>query len=127
MPSLAAGLKMLLDINQLKKTVKDGVTKGIWVYYPSEEGIGYGTVSPVPLVEISENVTLYTPEEAQRVGVKIKGETVVEEKCPVCSQFPCVCDDDDDGKRLTRSRWTEPLPKPSRRSLTSATTRRSRA
>ena len=55
------GLKMLLDINQLKKTIKDGVAKGIWVYYPSEEGIGYGTVSPAPLVEISENVTLYTP------------------------------------------------------------------
>jgi hypothetical protein len=96
------GLKMLLDINQLKKTVKDGVTKGIWVYFPSEEGIGYGTVSPAPLVEISENVTLYTPEEAQRVGVKIKGESVVEEKCPVCGQFPCVCDDGDDGEKLTR-------------------------
>jgi hypothetical protein len=89
------GLKMLLDINQLKKSVKDGVTKGIWVYYPSEEGIGYGTVSPAPLVEISENVTLYTPEEAQRVGVKIKGETIVDEKCPVCGKFPCVCDEDD--------------------------------
>ena len=68
---------MLLDINQLKKTIKDGVTKGIWIYYPSEEGIGYGTVSPAPLVEISEDVTLYTPEEAQRVGIKIKGDTVV--------------------------------------------------
>ena len=68
------GLKMLLDINQLKKTIKDGVTKGTWIYYPSEEGIGYGTVSPAPLIEISENVTLYTPEEAQRVGIKIKGE-----------------------------------------------------
>jgi predicted AAA+ superfamily ATPase len=99
------GLRMLLDINQLKKTIKDGVTKGIWVYYPSEEGIGYGTVSPAPLVEISENVTLYTPDEAQRVGVKIKGETVVEEeKCPVCGQFPCICDEDGDhdDKKLTR-------------------------
>ena len=91
------GLKMLLDINQLKKTVKDGVTKGIWVYYPSEEGIGYGTVSPAPLVEISENATLYTPEEAQRVGIKIKGETIVDEKCPVCSKSPCVCDEEEDG------------------------------
>ena len=87
---------MLLDINQLKKTVKDGVTRGVWVYYPSEEAIGYGTVSPAPLVEISENATLYTPEEAQRVGVKIKGETVIEETCPVCGQSPCTCDDDDD-------------------------------
>jgi Protein of unknown function (DUF499) len=99
------GLKMLLDINQLKKTVKDGVTKGIWVYYPSEEEIGYGTVSPAPLVEISDNATLYTPEEAQRVGVKIKGETIADGKCPVCGQFPCVCDEDDeddDGENLSR-------------------------
>ena len=29
------------------------------------------------MVEISEDATLYTPEEAQRVGIKIKGETVV--------------------------------------------------
>ena len=99
------GLKMLLDINQLKKTVKNGVTKGIWVYYPSEEAIGYGTVSPAPLVEISENATLYTPEEAQRVGVKVKGEAVVDEKCPVCGKFPCVCDEGGDGgddETLTR-------------------------
>ena len=75
---------------------------GSLVYYPSEEGIGYGTVSPAPLIEISDNVTLYTPEEAQRIGVKIKGETVVEEKCPVCGQFPCVCDDDDDGEKPTQ-------------------------
>jgi len=91
------GLKMLLDINQLKKTIKDGVTKGIWVYYPAEEGIGYGTVSPAPVVEVSENATLYTLDEAQRVGVKIKGEAVVDQTCPVCDQSPCVCGDEEDG------------------------------
>jgi len=90
------GLKMLLDINQLKKTIKDGVTKGTWIYYPSEEGLGYGTVSPAPLVEIGENATLYTPDEAQRVGVKIKGAEPVNETCPVCQKSPCVCGDDDD-------------------------------
>jgi hypothetical protein len=100
------GLRMLLDINQLKKTIKDGVTKSIWVYYPSEEGVGYGTVSPAPLVEISENATLYTPEEAQRVGVKIKGEIVPDEKCPVCGQFPCVCDQDDGDDKATPNRIT---------------------
>jgi hypothetical protein len=101
------GLKMLLDINQLKKSIKDGVTKGIWIYYPAEEGIGYGTVSPAPIVEISENAILYTPEEAQRVGVKIKGEAVADEKCPVCNQFPCVCDEDDgDGTDDTHTRIT---------------------
>jgi len=89
------GLKMLLDVGQLKKTIKDGVTKGTWVYYPADEGIGYGTPSPAPLVEIGENATLYTPEEAQRVGVKIKGAEPTVETCPVCRKSPCVCGDDD--------------------------------
>ena len=72
------GLKMLLDINQLKKTIKEGVQKGTWVYYLASEGMGYGRVSPTPVVEISEEATLYTPEEAKRVGIKIKGEEEVE-------------------------------------------------
>ena len=67
------GLKMLLDINQLKKTIREGVQKGNWVYYAASEGIGYGQPSPTPLVEISEDATLYTLDEAQRVGIKIKG------------------------------------------------------
>lgn len=94
------GLKMLLDINQLKRTIKDGVTKGIWVYYPSEEGVAYGPPSPAPMVQIGEDATLYAPEEAQRLGLKIKGEEKVTEVCPVCGNSPCTCgeDDDDDGK-----------------------------
>jgi hypothetical protein len=88
------GLKMLLDINQLKKTIKEGVQKGTWVYYLASEGAGYGPVSPTPVVEISDEATLYTPEEAKRVGIKIKGEEEVEETCPVCKRSPCVCDQD---------------------------------
>ncbi len=90
------GLKMLLDINQLKKTIKEGVQKGVWVYYPAVEGMGYGPPSPTPMVEISEEVTLYTPEEAARVGIKIKGAEPVEETCPVCKKSPCVCDQEDE-------------------------------
>jgi hypothetical protein len=48
------------------------------------------------LVEISENATLYTPEEAQRVGIKIKGAEPVVETCPVCQKSPCTCGDDDE-------------------------------
>jgi predicted AAA+ superfamily ATPase len=100
------GLRMLLDINQLKKSIKDGVAKGVWVYYPSDEGVGYGTPSPAPLIEIGENATLYTPEEAQRVGVKIKGAEPVVETCPVCQKSPCVCgeDDEDEGGAKAVSR-----------------------
>ncbi|GIW55576.1 MAG: hypothetical protein KatS3mg082_1980 [Nitrospiraceae bacterium] len=89
------GLKMLLNIEQLKRTIREGVSKGVWVYYPTEERIGYGPPSPVPSVEISDNAVLYTPEEAQRVGIKIKGAEPVEEACPVCGKITCVCDEEE--------------------------------
>ncbi len=63
---------MLLDINQLKKTIREGVQNGQWIYYPASEGIGYGEPSPTPMIEIGEDATLYTLDEAQRVGIKIK-------------------------------------------------------
>lgn len=87
-------LKMLLDINQLKRTIKEGAQKGVWIYYSASEGLGYGPPSPTPMVEISEDATLYTQEEAERVGVKIKGVETPEELCPVCNQDPCICDTD---------------------------------
>ncbi len=89
-------LKMLLNVDQLKHTIRDGIAKGVWVYYPSDEKIGYGTVSPAPLVEISEDALLYTPDEAQRLGIKIKGAQVEPPICPVCRKAPCVCDDETD-------------------------------
>jgi hypothetical protein len=91
-------LRMLLNVDQLKRTVREGIGKGIWVYYQPDEKIGYGTASPPPLIEISEEILLYTPEEAKRLGVKIKGTEVEELTCPVCGKTPCACDDDDDDK-----------------------------
>jgi hypothetical protein len=89
------GLRMLLDLNQLKKTIRNGVNQGTWVYYDTAEQIGYGTVSPAPMVQISEDVILYTPEEAKRLGLRIKGEEIIvpDETCPVCHrpQRECVC------------------------------------
>lgn len=90
------GLRILLDINQLKKTIRDGVQKGIWIYFPASEGVGYGEPSPTPLIEISEDATLYTLDEAQRVGVKIKGAQPEVETCPVCNKIPCVCDQEEE-------------------------------
>ena len=98
-------LKMLLNIDQLKRTIRDGASKGVWVYYPTEEGMGYGPPSPVPLVEISENAMLYMPEEAQRVGIKIKGAEPVEETCPVCGKVPCVCDEEETGGKKPRPKF----------------------
>ena len=79
------------------------------------------------MVEISEDATLYTPEEAQRVGIKIKGAEQEVQVCPVCNKVPCVCDEDDDdgdgddGSPNGSSAKARP-PRRSRRSPTSATT-----
>src|SRR5262249_12797845 len=90
-------LRMLLNVDQLKRTVREGINKDIWVYYQPDEKIGYGTASPPPLIEISEDVLLYTPEEAKRLGIKIKGTEVEGPTCPVFGKTPWACDDDDDG------------------------------
>lgn len=88
------GLKILLDVNQLKKTIKQGCTQGTWVYYDATEQLGYAKVSPAPLVQLSEDVTLYTPDEARRLGLKIKGEVAdaSDEPCPLCGEAECVCE-----------------------------------
>ena len=90
------GLPILLDLNQLKKTIKNGIGQGTWIYYDAVEQCGYGANSPAPLVQISEDAALYTPEEAKRLGLRIKGEEVIvtQKTCPVCGQpaEQCTCD-----------------------------------
>jgi Protein of unknown function (DUF499) len=120
-------LKMLLNVDQLKRTIREGINKGIWVYYPSDEGVGYGAMSPPPLIEVSEDALLYTPEEAHRLGIKIKGTEVGEPLCPVCRQAPCVCDEEPAekvAKKPVRVHAEGPRLRASRRSPTSATTRK---
>lgn len=85
------GLKMLLDINQLKSAIKAGITSGAWVYFDAQEQAGYGRVSPAPLVQFGEDYELYTLEAAKTRGIKIKGEDTERQECPVCHQDPCVC------------------------------------
>lgn len=105
------GLRILLDVNQLKKTVRNGISQGLWVYYDTAEQIGYGPKSPGPMAQISEDVLLYTLEEARRLGLRIKGgreeiigpeetcpichrpvsQCICGQVCPVCGQDPCVC------------------------------------
>ncbi|GAB4547126.1 MAG: DUF499 domain-containing protein [Anaerolineae bacterium] len=95
------GLRMLLDINQLKKTIRNGITQGVWVYYDSASQTGYSDISPPPSIQISEDILLYTPEEARRLGLPIRGvqgETGgdgQEPACPVCGApvSRCQCGD----------------------------------
>jgi hypothetical protein len=95
------GLRILLDPNQLKRTIRDGVKQGVWIYYDPHEQAGYGPPSPAPLVQLSEDVLLYTPEEARRLGIPIKGEQPAPsseqepgpQTCPVCGNpvQACTC------------------------------------
>ena len=96
------GLRILLDVNRLKTTIKDGAKQGTWIYFDSAGQMGYGPPSPAPLVQISEDTALYEPQEAKRVGIKIKGEEVEPKVCPVCGKHPCVCGEDDDGEKTVR-------------------------
>ena len=91
------GLPLLLDVGQLKRTIKEGIKHGVWVYYDPRENIGYGPNSPSPLVQLDDDTLLYLPEEAQRLGLKLKGDTdkkIDEITCPVCGQpaAACTCD-----------------------------------
>ncbi|MBN1856440.1 MAG: ATP-binding protein [Dehalococcoidia bacterium] len=86
------GLKMLLDINQLKHTLRDGCSKtGTWVYQAPGETEAYGLPSPAPTIEVSEDAVLYITAEARTKGIPIKGAQKPE--CPVC-HLPidqCIC------------------------------------
>lgn len=71
------GLRMMLDVNQLKKTIKFGIENGVWIYYDTRAQMGYGKQSPPPAVEISDDAYLYTLEAYEQLGWPVKGVTDV--------------------------------------------------
>ncbi len=99
------GLRILLDIGQLKKTIKNGVDQKIWLYYDSNEGLAYDQDSPPPAYQVSDQAILYMPEEAQRLKLPIKGKVpagggdVLFQLCPVCGrpENQCICGLDEGG------------------------------
>ena len=109
------GLRMLLEASQLRKTIQNGVQTGVWVYYDANEQFGYDRESPPPAFQISDAAMLYTPDEAARLQIRIKGKWERENpkdpktakdaedvKCPVCGRLEreCICgiDGKDDKK-----------------------------
>ena len=92
------GLRILLDLGQLKKTIKNGVDQKVWIYYDSQEGFGYDHESPPTAWQISDQALLYLPEEAGRLKFPIKGKTIIipppKEYCPVCGMpvDQCICE-----------------------------------
>ncbi|HQE91689.1 MAG TPA: DUF499 domain-containing protein [Anaerolineae bacterium] len=92
-------LPMLFDLNQLKKTILNGIKMQVWVYYDARAAMGYDHESMPPSVQITDETYLYLPAEAARLALPIKGKTGVpppEELCPVCGQpqSQCTCGKD---------------------------------
>ncbi len=112
------GLPILLDINQLKKTILNGVKNNLWVYYDAEAEMGYDGDSPPPAVQIKDETHLYTPEEAARIGLPIKGKTNgnggdgEEETCPFCGNpvSECTCGETVDVPETTKPLRGEGVP-----------------
>lgn len=94
------GLPLLMDPNQLKKTILNGVKSRTWVYYDAPAQMGYDADSPPPSVQVSSEVYLYLPEEAARLNLPIAGKVrppeaaaAGEPPCPLCGQprSRCTC------------------------------------
>ncbi len=68
------GLPLLLDINQLKRSIESGVKARVWLYYSAQEDFAYDHESPPALWQIGDNTYLYTPAEAARLKLRIKGK-----------------------------------------------------
>jgi hypothetical protein len=99
------GLPILLDVNQLKKTILNGVKSGQWVYYDAQAEMGYDGDSPPPAAQVGDEDYLYLPEEAARLDLPIKGKTKPpdqvlgeEPACPICGhpKSQCTCGEEID-------------------------------
>jgi len=97
------GMRLLLDVGQLKKTIAHGVKQGIWIYYDASEQFAYDKDSPPRTYEIGDESILYTPEEGKRLQLRIRGKWKEEggdvtplKTCPVCGnpQDQCTCGKD---------------------------------
>ncbi len=63
-------LPWLLDPDQLRRSIRNGIQQGVWVYYDARTKQAWGKGSaPLPAIEISEDTFLYTPEAARRAGI----------------------------------------------------------
>ncbi len=87
-------LKILLDVDQLKKTVLLGIKNNTWIYYDAETEKAYGKESPEAFVKFTENDFLYTEDKAKEVGIwppKQPAPQPQNEICPLCNNSPCTC------------------------------------
>jgi Protein of unknown function (DUF499) len=93
------GLRILMAVDQLKRTIKNGVDTKVWVYYDATEEFAYDHESPPVAWHISDEAFLYAPDEAARLKLRIRGKwqppdhVEVEDRCPVCGNpvSECTC------------------------------------
>ncbi len=96
------GLPLLMDLNQLKKTILNGVKGRVWIYYDAAAQLGYDADSPPPAIQVSDEAYLYLPEEAARLDLPIAGKTKPSEAigpepaCPMCGRprSRCICSEE---------------------------------
>ena len=67
-------LPILLDVNQLKRSIEHGVKARTWIYYSTVEDFAYDHESPPTHWQISDDARLYEPAEATRLKLRIKGK-----------------------------------------------------
>ncbi len=105
-------LRILLDVGQLRKTIQNGVQTSTWIYYDAGEQFGFDKDSPPPAWKIGDDTLLYTPEEAARLQIRIKGKWKPQDvgqvskpadvgTCPVCGkpEDQCICGVTSPGKK----------------------------
>jgi hypothetical protein len=68
------GLPILLDINLLRGSIENGVKTKVWLYYDAREEFAYDHESPPTHWQIGDYARLYTPAEASRLNLRIKGK-----------------------------------------------------
>jgi hypothetical protein len=68
------GLPFLLDVSQLQRSIENGVKTRVWLYYDAREQFAYDHESPPAFWQIGEQTRLYTPAEAVRLNLRIKGK-----------------------------------------------------
>ncbi len=67
-------LPILLDMHQLQRSIQNGVENKIWLYYDAREEFAYDHESPPAFWQTGDHTYLYTPAEAARMNLRIKGK-----------------------------------------------------
>jgi hypothetical protein len=63
------GAQLIIDSTKLRDAIRDGVRNGSWVYYDIQAQRAWQASDPPAPVQLSDEALLYTPAEAERLGL----------------------------------------------------------